>query len=202
MKTRNFLIILGVISLALVFVFFIGKNTLYDFLGIETTESKLTRLAINNAQQKQIINDMKKNRIIEVTKNKVELNTTVENLTLKNQLDKNFSRLETKIEPEVNKSKIVKILKTKYKINLEHEEPVKKSNTINHNKTQIVKSHSEVKFKPKIIKNPGDHEICKNKITVDKTTYYIVGYRNIKAIQKAYEQIKQLPSLNQGARHE
>ena len=181
MKTKN-MFILSIFGLILVIFLFTNiKTTVMHMLGIETQDSKIERLSINNKEQKEALLELKKQTKMLKIKNSIELNTTVKSIKQTNKLNKKINTLITSLKPDVNKTKILNTMHKKYHIAIPSK-PVVARKRIRHINT------------PKTVKDAS--ETSSTVIYVNKTNYLVNGYRNIKSIYTAYDSIIKITSPN------
>ncbi len=185
MKTRNFLILLAVIGVILFIILGNAKNAIYKFLNIETDSEKIARLTINNKQEKEALKEKEQEQKISTLVSKIDLNTTMTKDASITKLTNKIATLKSNIKLESNRTKILNHIKKEFKI-----EPLKvtkkkiKHLVVNKN-TKTVKT----RHKQYVTNNNNDISESQNKIIINRSTYLIYGYKDIKAICNAYKTV-------------
>ena len=188
MKTKNFLILLAITSVVLFIILGNAKSIVYKILHIETDDEKIVRLKINNKQQKQALEEKEKEEKISNLTSKVELNTTMSKDASVSKLTNRITALKTNIKLDTNKTKILNHIEKELKINLVR--TIKhKDKSIDSNKVKTEVTHYHKRHKVVRDTKPIDN---RKKIVVERSTYLIYGYKDIKAIYAAYEAVKEI----------
>ena len=182
MRTRNLLILITVSLLAIFILISNAKTTIYKLLNIETDDEKIARLTINNKQQKEALKQKEEEQKIQKLTSKIELNTTMAKDATKAKLTNKITALKTDIKLDTNKTKILTRIKKEFKIaTIKTNEP--KHKEIHRHKKET-KHHYYKKHTIKCAEEPTE-----DKVTVNRSTYLIYGYKDIKAIYSAYNAV-------------